>query len=165
MTKDEIASFILDRFRTTNSKPNHVIEQKWLNFNLIDKLNPKQQLQYEPAVADLVSEELITIEDRFGPCLVLTQKGFDKIYPVDKDFIKNKIKDKVLDGFRRQNSKPNHSLDQRWINHSLLNELNPKEIAFVDDVIKDLVEDELITTADRFGFCLVLTEKGFDKIY
>lgn len=166
MTKDQIASTIMNRFRSTKCKPNHTVDQRWLNINLVHKLNPKEQELYELAVADLISDGLVTTDDRLtGPCLVLTEKGFDEIYPIDERVVKDKIRNEILNRFRKQNSRPNHVIDQRWISHNLLSGLNPKELDYVDGVIKNLVDDELITTADRNGFCLVLTQKGFDTIY
>ena len=43
--------------------------------------------------------------------------------------------------------------------------LNPKEDALIENAIEKLAKEGLITIEDRHGFCMVLTQKGFDAIY
>jgi len=50
MTMDDIALLIMERFRVTNSKPNHAIDQRRINFNLLDKLNPREQQLVDGAI-------------------------------------------------------------------------------------------------------------------
>ena len=80
MTQIEITEKILDRFVQTNSRPNHVIDERWLNHNLMTKLNPKEQELVTSSIEDLVSRGFIVTENTTGFCLVLTQLGFDNIY-------------------------------------------------------------------------------------
>jgi len=115
----------------------------------------------------LVTDGQITTDNRNGMfSLILTHQGFEDIYPINIESTKKKIGDMILNGFAKQNSKPNHVLDQRWINFSLADKLNPREVELLDDSIEDLKTKAFITTDNRNGmFCLVLTEKGFNHIY
>ena len=165
MTQEDIANIILRQFEETNSKPNHVIQERWINQILSRQLNPKEQDLLNPAISDLVNEGLITTEDRRGFCLVLTEKGFDTIYPIDENKVIEDIGATIMKQFANTNSKVNHTVDFRWINFTLSKGLNPKENALIEKAIEKLVENDLITTEDRHGFCMVLTQKGFDAIY
>ncbi len=165
MTQEDIANLILRQFAETNSKPNHIIQERWINQVLFRQLNPKEQELLNPAISDLVNEGLITTEDRRGFCLVLTEKGFDTIYPIDENKVIEDIGATIMKQFASTNSKVNHIVDFRWINFTLSKGLNPKENALIEKAIEKLVENGLITTEDRHGFCMVLTQKGFDAIY
>ena len=129
------------------------------------RYNPKEQELINPAITDLVNDGLATRDDRSGFCLVLTEKGFDAIYPIDEAKTVDDLCKKILTRFAETNSKVNHTVDIRWINFNLTKELNPKEVVLIDTAIDKLVSDGLITTEDRHGFCMVLTQKGFDIIY
>jgi hypothetical protein len=165
MNQKEIANAIMKQFADTNSKPNHIIQERWITQVLLRQLNPKEQEMLNPAINDLVNDGLITVEDRSGTCLVLTQKGFDTIYQIDEDKTIEKIGRTILKRFADTNSRVNHIIDFHWINMILPKGLNPKEIALIDAAISKLESDDLITTEDRHGFCMVLTQKGFDTIY
>ena len=165
MTQQEIANEIMREFARTNSKPNHIIQGRWFSQVFAQKLNPKEQELINPAINDLVNEGLATTDDKIGFCLVLTEKGFDTIYHIDETQTIKEICSKILNRFIETNSRVNHTIDIRWINFNLTNGLNPKEIALIDNAINKLVSDGLISTEDRHGFCLVLTQKGFDTIY
>jgi len=165
MTQQEISNEIMREFAKTNSKPNHIIQDRWFSQVLAGKLNPKEQELINPAITDLVNDGLATRDDRSGFCLVLTEKGFDAIYPIDEAKTVDDLCKKILTRFAETNSKVNHTVDIRWINSNLTKELNPKEVVLIDTAIDKLVSDGLITTEDRHGFCMVLTQKGFDIIY
>lgn len=165
MTQKDIANLILEQFAKTNSKPNHIIQERWINQVLLRQLNPKEQALLNPAISDLVNEGLITTEDRRGFCLVLTEKGFDTIYPIDENKVIEDIGETIMKQFASTNSKVNYTVDFRWINFTLSKGLNPKENALIENAIERLVANGLITTEDRHGFCMVLTQKGFDAIY
>lgn len=78
----------------------------------------------------------------------------------------NKIADCFLDEFRRTHAKVNHAIDQRWIMHSLMPRLNPKEQELINSAAQLLVDQGVVMVEDRMGMkCLVLTQKGFDSIY
>jgi len=165
MTQEDISNLILRQFAETNSKPNHIIQERWINQVLFRQLNPKEQELLNPAINDLVNEGLITTDDKRGFCLVLTEKGFDTIYPIDEDKVIEDIGVTIMKQFAKTNSKVNHTVDFRWINFTLSKGLNPKENALIEKAIEKLVENGLVTTEDRHGFCMVLTQKGFDAIY
>ena len=165
MTQNDIANLIMNQFAETNSKPNHVIQERWINQVLLRQLNPKEQNLINPAINDLVNDGLIITEDRRGFCIVLTEKGFDSIYPIDVNEVIERIGRTIMQQFSNTNSKVNHVVDYKWINFNLSKGLNPKENALIERAIERLVENGLITTEDRHGFCMVLTQKGFDYIY
>jgi len=167
MTQNEISAIIMRRFAETNSKPNHVIDQRWIYHNLLNTLNPKEQELLNPAIDDLVKEKLITIEERAGgQCLVLTEKGYDLIYPIDEQQVIGKIQNVILSEFRKTNSRVNHVIQERWISMSLMPSLNPKEQELVEKSVNELIEKEQISFENRNGMnCLVLQQKGFDLIY
>lgn len=165
MTQQEIANEIMNEFARTNSKPNHIIHQRWFTQVLVQKLNPKEQELIDPAIQDLINAGLATSEDRHGWCLVLTEQGFDKIYPIEETITINEITQKIMSRFAETNSRVNHTVDSKWIDFNLRKELNPKEDALVDTAIEKLVTDGLITVEDRHGWCMVLTQKGFETIY
>ncbi|AZA88689.1 hypothetical protein EG349_18885 [Chryseobacterium shandongense] len=165
MTQQEIANEIMNEFARTNSKPNHVIQQRWFTQVLSRKLNPKERELINPAIQDLINTGLATSEDRHGWCLVLTEQGFEEIYPIDETRTINEIARKIIKHFSETNSQVNHTVDSKWINFNLRKGLNPKEDALVDTAIQKLVSDGFITIEDRHGWCMVLTQKGFDTLY
>jgi len=167
MNKSEIGLKIMGQFAKTNSKPEHILDQRLLNFNLFNKLNPKEQNLIEPAIQELVNNGLIYINNRAGgQCLVLTQKGFDEIYQINEEETISKIKSRIMRRFEEQNSRPSHVIQTKWISLYLLKDLNPKEQDFVNLAINELIENELVLFENRSGMdCLVLTEKGFETLY
>lgn len=167
MTQKDISEKIMTRFAETNSKPNHVIDQRWINQSLLRNLNPKEQDLLNPAIDDLINEGLITIDERTGgQCLVLTEKGFDFIYIIDEKETIDSIQSTIFEQFRKTNSRVNHIIQTKWILLSLIPTLNPKEQQFVEKSINDLIENGFILFDNKNGMdCLVLTQKGFDEIY
>ena len=76
------------------------------------------------------------------------------------------VKEKILNKFVQQNSKPNEIIFPRWINKQFLPQLNPKEQDTYQDAVNELVNEGLIEVDKRAGGqALVLTKDGFDKIY
>jgi len=167
MTQNDIASLIMNRFKETNSKVNHVIDQRWIMHGLYSKLNPKEQELLNPAIGDLINSDLISMDERAGgQCLVLTEKGFDFIYPIDEQQVISNIQRTILGEFKRTNSRVNHIIQDRWISMTLVPSLNPKEQNLVEKAINELIENELISYENRNGMnCMVLQQKGFDTIY
>ena len=166
MDKTEIGQKILNRFAETKSKPEHIIDQSWLNFNLFNKLNPKEQDLVEFAIQELVNNKLIYIDNRAGgQCLVLTEKGFNKIYPIDTEQALTQIKSRIMTRFEEQNSRPDDVIQTKWISMYLMQKLNPKEQELVNEAIKQLIQSELVLFENRSGMdCLVLTEKGYETL-
>jgi hypothetical protein len=166
MDVNGIANCLMSRFRETNSKVNHVIDQRWIQFQFASNLNPKEQDLINDAAKLLQNEGFITIENRMGmPCLVLTQKGFDAIYDNDKVAIINKIRNDIMGKFAENKSRVGHGLDQRWIQLTYMLTLNPVEQNYVVDAINSLESDGLIEIKQDGMFVLLLTQKGFDEIY
>lgn len=166
MTQIEIETSILTQFKKLNSKPNHTLPMRWVRFEFMAKLTPKEQALVIPAIDSLVHKGLITETTQMGGCLVLTQKGFDTIFPLDPEAAIRRVKELILDGFNKRQSKVGHSLDQRWISQVLLPQLTPREVDVLDQVAEILVEEKLMTVEDRgSGVLFFLTQKGFDAIY
>ena len=167
MNSTEIAQLFLANFHRTNSKPNHIIDERWIRHTLMEQLNPKEQTLVNDAINELVEQGLVTTDNRNGAfCVVLTEKGFYHLYPINENEAIEKIGSAILFQFAKLNSKPNHIIDERWFQHNLMKTLNPKEQDLVNSAIDKLVERGVITTDKRNGtFCVVLTEKGFNEIY
>ncbi|MBX9891360.1 MAG: hypothetical protein K2Y12_03450 [Chitinophagaceae bacterium] len=81
-SKEEMQEIILDQFRKSNSRANHIVMMNVLRFEVILKLNPKEQEIFSDAAKALIDEGYISYEDASaGPeCFRLTQKGYDRIY-------------------------------------------------------------------------------------
>jgi len=161
---NNIEALIKQAFKVDNSKPNHAFDERWLKREILEKLNPKEQELVNPAIDNLVKEGFITIEDRRGNCMVLTQKGYEELYPIDREKVINKIGVAILTRFAEQKSRVGHIIDERWINHNLIKKLNPREIELINDAINNIV-NEGFATANNNPFSLALTKKGFEHIY
>lgn len=167
MNTQEIAQLFLANFHRTNSKPNHIIDERWIRHTLMGQLNPKEQALVNDAINELVEQGFVTTDNRNGAfCVVLTEKGYDHIYPINENEVIEKIGSAILFQFAKLNSKPNHIIEERWFQHNLIKTLNPKEQDFVNPAIDKLIKRGVVTTDNRNGmFCVVLTEKGFNEIY
>lgn len=77
---DQIAELILDRFRKTNCRAGHIVMMRDFRFNVIPKLNPKEQDLFFQAANKLIEEGYITYENSSPECFRLTEKGFNYIY-------------------------------------------------------------------------------------
>lgn len=167
MDANEIASCIMKRFKDTNSDVNHVIDQRWLTLHFLQQLNPKEKDLFPAAIDTLENNGYITVTNRAGMvCLVLTQKGFDYIYPCVPNEVIKKIQKLILNEFEARQSRAGHCIDQRWFLHQLLTSLNPAEKKYIEDAINNLVEQGIIicNPNDVLRF-LVLTEKGYELLY
>lgn len=161
-----IAGCLMSRFREINAKVDHVIDQRWIQFQFASNLNPKEQDLIDDAANLLEKEGYIKIEQRMGLiCLVLTQKGFDAIYDNDKDKIIKKIKSEILGKFAENKSRVGHGLDQRWIQLTYMRTLNPVEQNYLIDAINSLESDGYVEIKQNGMFIMLLTEKGFNTIY
>lgn len=164
MTTQDIADKIMQHMAQRNAKPNHAFVIYQLYNTLFSKANPKEQDLVQPAIASLVAKHYVTIEDRHGDSLILTQLGYEQLYTLDSD-AKDRIGKLIMSQFAKQNSRPNHILDFRNIQATIINKLNPKELEVLPDAIDYLTTEGLITQENRHGECLVLTQKGFDTLY
>jgi hypothetical protein len=81
-SKGDIQEIILDQFRKSNSRANHIVMMNVFRHGVIRKLNPKEQDLFNDAAKGLIDEGYITYEDASsGPeCFRLTEKGYDRIY-------------------------------------------------------------------------------------
>ena len=162
----DIAALIKQAFKVNNSMPNHCLDGRWLTNNIIDKLNPKEIGFVQMAIDSLVQEGFITIEDRRGPCMVLTNKGYEEIYPINREVVIGKIGAAILHRFAETQSNVGHIVDARWINLVLVKKYNPKEIEYINDAISDLIDKGLVKQKeDTNDLCLVLQQEGYDAIY
>ena len=158
---------ILKEFEKQNSRAGHILMLRNLNFGLLQKLNPKQQEQFEPAINSLIEKGFIIFEDGSAgiESLRLTQLGYDSLYNKSKSV--SQIEVLILKEFEKQNSKVGNILMLRNLNFGLFQTLNPKEQNLFEPAVNSLIEKGLITYEDGSSGlgCLRLTELGFDKLY
>ena len=90
-SKEDLQEIILDQFRKSNSRANHIVMMNVFLHTVILKLNPKEQDLFNDAANGLIAEGYITYEDASsGPeCYRLTEKGYDRIY--DDNFLSKSI--------------------------------------------------------------------------
>ncbi|MCA8830313.1 hypothetical protein [Hymenobacter pini] len=166
MTQEDIEKSLLDEFKRLKSKPNHPVTYRWIQYNYMPTLNPKQQELVEPAIASLIEQGLVTEDNRMGgKCIVLTEAGYEKIFPLDNEVSIKRVKQLILEGFAKQRSKAGHGLDQRWLNFVLGPMLSPREVDVFEEAVQSLIEDGLIEEGTSHMNVMTLTEKGFDTIY
>lgn len=80
MTPEEIRSLILEKYRTENSKPDHILDPRWIQKNITETLNPTEIPNVGAAITELVTLGYVSVDMRGNiPCLRLTQEGFDHI--------------------------------------------------------------------------------------
>jgi hypothetical protein len=160
---EKIRNLIIERFRTQNSRPNHIIDSWAISNNILSELNPKEKDQFDNTAKEMVEEGLITEDNRGGYCLVLTQQGYDYIFPIDEDEAIEKIGNLILNKFRESKAKTGYLLDEWWYAQTLTKELNPKESDLRKKAVDKLTDDGYTTFVENRG--ITLTEKGFDEIY
>ena len=164
MSIKNIANKIMNRFRELNSRVDHVVDQKWIQFNLMPQLNPKEQDSVNDAIELLERNGFIEIAKRADMvCLVLTQKGFEAIYDDDRENIIQKIQKAILAQYAHNNSRVGHTLEQKWITLMYMPTLNPVEQKYVQEAVIELAKKGYICF-NQMGM-LVLTEKGYNAIY
>lgn len=165
MDVQEIADRIMAYMAQQNARPNHAfgVRQQLYN-NLFSRANPREQDLIVPAINSLVEKRYVTIEDRHGESLVLTEQGYAQLYPLD-DEAKEHLGKLIMNQFEKQHSRPNHILDYRNLRSTIIDKLNPAEKELWPEAIADLVAKGWIQEEDRNGPCLVLTEEGYDTLY
>ena len=163
----KIESLILDQFAAMSASVGHCIDEWWIIHKLRPALNPKEQDEIDATIQDLIARKIITADNKSGLLVMaLAQGGFDLIYPNDPDAARLKIRKSILKRFANTQSRVGHYIDERWIIHTLVQSLNPREKLEVNSAIDALVADGLITTDNRMSMTvLVLTQVGFDAIY
>lgn len=80
----EIAELIFDKFRAAKCKAGHIVMFRVLQFNLIDKLNPKEKELFFIVFNGLIFTGYFTYENTSPECIRLTEKGYDYIYDDEK---------------------------------------------------------------------------------
>lgn len=165
--KQEIAQRILDEFTRTGARVGYCIPERWILHTLRPSLNPKEQMEIDPAIEHLREKGILEVERRSGMlALVLTETGYEALYDDDSAASLGKIRQQVLDGFARTNSRVGHCLDEKWLLHHLIPTLNPKERDLLDPAIRAMADEGLIELGKRMSMtALALTQKGFDAIY
>ena len=80
--KKDLAELIFDYFRRTNSRSGHIMQMRNVKFQVIEKLNPKEQKLIIESIKELIEHEYISYEngDTGIECLRLTDKGYNYIY-------------------------------------------------------------------------------------
>ncbi len=66
MSVKDMANKIMNRFRELNSKVDHVVDQKWIQFKLMPQLNTKEQDSVNDAIELLERNGFIEIENQMG---------------------------------------------------------------------------------------------------
>ena len=75
-----ISAGILTLFEKARARAGHGLPLRTIQFNLFDKLNPKERSLTSAAIQLLLDEELVTEQEGSLPSLVLTAAGYDKLY-------------------------------------------------------------------------------------
>ncbi|MDI3495094.1 MAG: hypothetical protein PWQ72_1221 [Pseudothermotoga sp.] len=76
----EIAELIFDKFRSAKCKTNEIVSFRTIQFDLIDKLNPKEKELFYKVFAGLQALDYFTYEKDGLESIRLTKKGHDYIY-------------------------------------------------------------------------------------
>ena len=84
LTERELAELIFDTFRKSNLKANEIVMMQSIGFDLIKKLNPKEQEIIFTVLNGLIFTGFITYQKDNPQCIRLTEKGYDYIYDDDK---------------------------------------------------------------------------------
>jgi hypothetical protein len=166
MSVQVVADRIMALFVATKSRPNHALDERQLRFNVYNKLNPKELTEVDQAIDSLTAQGFITTDTRMGMfCLILTEQGYDHIYPLNPQEATDRISLSILAVFARQHARPNHALDYKTLRFGIFDKLPPKEHDLAPAAIEQLITQGLVTEEDRYGKCLVLTEKGYNGLY
>lgn len=131
MSKEKIASLIMRGFQVENSRPGHCLDHRWLNREIIDKLNPVEQIEVQPAINDLENRGLIMVHENkngFGWCMELMEQGYNSIYPIeDEQQVVEEIAGGIMLRFAKTNSRVDDIIQNRWLIHGFSRSLNPRK--------------------------------------
>lgn len=164
MDKTEIAKKILLLFKDQNLKTYDIITEKWLKFTIIDKLEPAEKLLINDALLELIEQEFIITKNEYGLHLILTEKGFNSIYIIDREKTIVFIYRKILENFKQNILNLNYRITETWLRFELVGNLNPKEKELVNLAIDKLVRDGIVAIDNKRGLELILTENGSDLL-
>lgn len=155
----------MSQFEKQNSKTGDIIMMRSLNNGILLKLNPKQQDEAINSINNLIDKEFITHEEGNLECLRLTELGFNSLYKNSKSA--HDIEKLILNAFEKQNSRADHILMIRNLNHTIFQNLNPIEKSLIGEAINNLESKGYVTYEDASSGieCLRLTELGYENIY
>lgn len=158
---------ILQEFEKQNSKAGQILMMRNLNLGLFQKLNPKQQSEFQTVINKMIENGLITYEDgTSGPeCIRLTELGYSNLYKNSLGVFE--IESKILKEFENQNSRAGQIIMFKNLNFRLVAKLNPKEKELFNEAVNNLINKGFVTYEDgSTGLeCLRLTELGFENLY
>lgn len=146
-----------------NAKPKHMLDMRQMNASLH---NPRERDLLEPAITHLLDHQLVEQGEWMNQTsLVLTQAGYDYIYPLDDEVTVARIGASILHLFEKAQARENHGLPLRTINFNLLDKLNPKERSLAPAAVQRLVDKGLVTQGEGSLPSLVLTAAGYNQLY
>jgi predicted transcriptional regulator len=164
----KIRDAILGEFRETSASAGHcIMADTYILHRLKPSLNPKEENEIPSTISDLASEGLIKMEKRNGlNAFVLTERGFDYIYPTDAASARTKIRQSVKDLFASMRAKVDDCIPSRAFDINIVQSLNPKEKKEIDSALGEMADEDIIRIENRSGLpVIVLTKKGFESIY
>ena len=133
-------------------------EQIFLKKHFIE-YNPKEKNVYPEVLEELVNEGIF---EHKNEKYVITEKGFDHIYPETIDMAVEQVKSDILECFRKTHSEIGHPLNEKIFDHQYRSQYNPKQKKAIGRAINKLIVEGLI---EKKNGKIVLTEKGFNVIY
>lgn len=85
---------------------------------------------------------------------------------MNKKKIIDNLAENLMNKFKEDNAKVDHTIDPKWIRFSFADSLPINEKDLVNDAAQKLVDEGLVIVTKRLGMdCLTLTQKGFESIY
>ena len=155
----------MSQFEKQNSKVGDIIMMKSLNNGILRNLNPKQQEGAINSINSLIDREYITYEKDGLECLRLTELGFRSLYIGSKTT--SDIEELILKAFEKQNSRANHILMIKNLNHTIFQNLNPIEKILIEDAVNNLQSKGFVIYEDASSGleCLRLTDLGYENLY
>lgn len=166
MDSQELAERLMGLFRKMNAKPTHMLDMRQMNASLLSKLNPKEQDLLEPAIAYLIDHQFVELGEWMNQTsLILTQIGYDYLYPLDEAEAIKRIGAAILGLFEKAQARVGHGVPLRTIQFNLVDKLNPKERNLAPAAIQRLMDEGLVTEQDGNLPSLVLTAEGYDRLY
>ena len=156
---------IMSQFEKQNSKVGDILMMRNLNNGILRTLNPKQQDEAINAINSLIDRQFVTYEKGNLECLRLTELGFKSLYKNSKTT--SDIEKLILDAFEKQNSRANHILMIKNLNHTIFQNLNPIEKQLIEDAVNNLENKGFVKYEDASSGpeCLRLTELGYENLY
>ena len=156
---EKIKKAIMEHFARHHVRVGEVFPKPPINIrNGKIVISDTEMQKFEPALYELKEEGLLDFREDGE--ITLTKKGFESIYPADKE----DLKIRVMNHF--QNTKA--SVGHFFHGHSFFYkngspQLNHREIEVLSEAINELAEEGLVEIEGENEF--KLTQKGSDEIY